>query len=46
VPRTLNGVQEILYAVSGRGTLVVDGQSTELEAVTGVYLTAGESYEV
>jgi len=46
VPRTLNGVQEILYAVSGRGTLVVDGQSTELEAGTGVYLTAGESYEV
>jgi mannose-6-phosphate isomerase-like protein (cupin superfamily) len=44
--RTLNDVQQILYAVSGRGRLVVDGQSNELEAGTGVYLTAGESYEV
>ena len=46
LPRTLEGVQEIVYAVSGRGTLVVDGQSNELEAGTGVYITSGESYEI
>ena len=40
--RTLNGVQEIVYAVSGRGALVIEGQSNELEAGTGVYITAGE----
>jgi len=46
LPRTLEGVQEIVYAASGRGTLVVDGEPHELEAGTGVYLTAGESYEI
>jgi mannose-6-phosphate isomerase-like protein (cupin superfamily) len=46
LPRTLEGVQEIVYAVSGRGTLVVEGQSNELEAGTGVYITSGESYEI
>jgi mannose-6-phosphate isomerase-like protein (cupin superfamily) len=45
-PRTLDGVQEIMYAVSGRGTLLVDGGPHELEPGTGVYLLAGESYEV
>jgi mannose-6-phosphate isomerase-like protein (cupin superfamily) len=46
LPRRLDGLQEILYAGSGRGTILVDGQRHELEAGTGVYLTAGESYEV
>jgi mannose-6-phosphate isomerase-like protein (cupin superfamily) len=46
LPRALEGVQEILYAASGRGSLVVDGQVHELEPGTGAYLTAGESYEV
>src|SRR5438067_6386964 len=46
LPRALHGVQEILYAASGRGRLVVDDQAHELEAGTGVYLAAGESYEV
>jgi len=46
LPRALQGVQEILYAASGRGRLVVDDQAHELEAGTGVYLAAGESYEV
>ena len=46
LPRTLEGVQEIVYAASGRGTLVVDGEPHELEAGTAVYLTAGESYEI
>jgi quercetin dioxygenase-like cupin family protein len=45
-PRTLEGVQEIVYAASGAGTLIVDGQSHELVRGTGVYLAAGESYEV
>jgi mannose-6-phosphate isomerase-like protein (cupin superfamily) len=45
-PRTLDGVQEIMYAESGRGTLFVNGERNELEPGTGVYLVAGESYEV
>lgn len=45
-PRSLDGVQEILYVVSGRGTVVVDGQPHELEPGTAVYVAAGESYEV
>jgi len=45
-PQTLGGVQEILYAAAGRGTLVVDGESHELEPGTAAYLVAGESYEV
>ena len=44
--RTLDGVQEIIYVGSGRGTLFVDGHAHELGVGTGVYLTAGESYEV
>ena len=46
LPRSLEGVQEILYTVSGRGTLFVDGEPHELEARTGAYVAAGESYEV
>ena len=45
-PRMLEGVQEILYAVSGYGTVYVDGERDELEPGTAVYLVAGESYEV
>jgi quercetin dioxygenase-like cupin family protein len=45
-PRSLDGFQEILYVVSGRGTVVVDGQPNELEPGTAVYIAAGESYEV
>jgi mannose-6-phosphate isomerase-like protein (cupin superfamily) len=44
--RSLDGFQEILYVVSGRGTVVVDGQPHELEPGTAVYVAAGESYEV
>ncbi|MGB2876129.1 MAG: cupin domain-containing protein, partial [Gaiellaceae bacterium] len=39
-PRVLDGVQEIMYAVSGRGTLLVDGGSHELEPGTAAYLQA------
>jgi mannose-6-phosphate isomerase-like protein (cupin superfamily) len=44
--RSLEGVQEILYTVSGRGTLFVEGEPHELEPGTGAYVAAGESYEV
>jgi mannose-6-phosphate isomerase-like protein (cupin superfamily) len=46
LPRSLEGMQEILYTVSGRGKLFVDGEPHELEARTGAYVAAGESYEV
>jgi mannose-6-phosphate isomerase-like protein (cupin superfamily) len=46
LPRTLEGAQEIMYAASGSGTLIVDGRSDALEVGTAAYLTAGESYEV
>ncbi len=40
------GHQEILYVVSGRGTLDVDGESHVLEPDTGVFLVAGETCEL
>ena len=46
LPRSLEGIQEILYTASGRGTLLVDGEPHELEPRTGAYVAAGESYEV
>ena len=45
-PHTLEGVQEIMYAVSGKGSLTVAGESHELNPGTAVYLTAGETYEI
>jgi len=45
-PRKLDGIQEIMYVVSGRGTVFVDGRADELEPGTAVYVVAGESYEV
>ena len=42
-PHTLEGVQEIMYAVSGKGSLPVAGESHELEPGTAAYLTAGET---
>jgi mannose-6-phosphate isomerase-like protein (cupin superfamily) len=45
-PRTLQGVQEIMYTCSGRGTLTVGGESHALAPGTAAYITAGESYEV
>lgn len=46
LPRSLEGIQEILYTVSGRGTLFVDGEPHELEPRTGAYVAAGETYEI
>jgi mannose-6-phosphate isomerase-like protein (cupin superfamily) len=45
-PRTLEGVQEIMFARSGRGTLIVGRESYELEPGTAAYVTAGEAYEI
>ncbi len=45
-PRTLDGVQEVMYAAAGQGTLIVDGKPHELEPGTAAYLVSGESYEV
>jgi mannose-6-phosphate isomerase-like protein (cupin superfamily) len=45
-PRRLEGVQEIMYTTSGRGSLTVDGESHELEPGTAAYITTGETYEV
>jgi mannose-6-phosphate isomerase-like protein (cupin superfamily) len=45
-PRTLEGVQEIMYTTSGSGSLTVAGESHRLEPGTAAYLTAGETYEI
>ena len=45
-PRTLDGVQEVLYVVSGAGKLRLDGGEHALEPEMGVFLASGETYEV
>jgi len=45
-PRTLDRVQEVMYAAAGRGTLIVDGKEHELAPGTAAYLVAGETYDV
>src|ERR687883_1562256 len=45
-PRRLGDRQEVLFVVSGEGTLHVGGEAHALEPLTGVYVTAGEEYEV
>jgi mannose-6-phosphate isomerase-like protein (cupin superfamily) len=45
-PRELEGCQEVLYVVSGRGRLHVGGRVYELEPDLGAYVAAGETYEV
>ncbi len=44
--RTLDGKQEVLFVVHGRGRLHVDGRTHELEPDMGVYLVPGETYAV
>jgi mannose-6-phosphate isomerase-like protein (cupin superfamily) len=47
LPRTPGGArQEVLYVARGRGTLHLGGEPHALERDTGVFVTAGESYEV
>ncbi len=45
-PHLLDGYQEILYVVSGRGSIEVDGEAHALEPDTGVFLAPGETREV
>src|SRR5438093_7471924 len=45
-PRALDGVQEVLYAAAGQGTLVIEGAEHDLEPDTGAYVAAGETWEV
>ena len=44
--RTLDGRQEILYVVSGRGTLEVNGERHPLGPDTGVFVARDETYVV
>jgi quercetin dioxygenase-like cupin family protein len=46
LPRTLDAADEIMYAVSGAGTVLIEGEPHELAAGTGAYVAAGESFEV
>jgi mannose-6-phosphate isomerase-like protein (cupin superfamily) len=44
--RSLEGRQEVLYVVSGRGTLELEGVEHVLEPDMGVFVAAGERYVV
>lgn len=45
-PRSLDGKLEVLYVVSGAGTLHLNGRAYELEPDTGAYVVPGERCEV
>ena len=45
-PRTLESRQEILYVVTGEGTLRLNGAEHPLEPDMGVFLASGETYEI
>ena len=44
--RRLDGRQEILYVVSGRGELKLDGARHGLEPDMGVFIARGETYAI
>ena len=46
LPRGGGGPEEVLFVLSGRGTLHAGGAARELEPETGVYLAPGERYEL
>jgi quercetin dioxygenase-like cupin family protein len=46
LPRGEEDRDEILYVISGEGTLELDGEPHPLEPDSGVYVRAGESYVV
>jgi mannose-6-phosphate isomerase-like protein (cupin superfamily) len=46
LPRGEPGRDELLYVVSGAGTLELDGEPFELEAGSGAYVRAAEAYVV
>jgi mannose-6-phosphate isomerase-like protein (cupin superfamily) len=43
---SLDGRQEVVYVVAGRGTLTIEGREHELEPETAAYVAAGERFEV
>ena len=45
-PRSSGDHQEVLYVAEGRGTLLLDGREHPLEPDTGVFVVAGETYEI
>ena len=45
-PRQTDERQEVLGVVSGEGVVHVGGEAHPVDPLTGVYLTAGEEYEV
>jgi mannose-6-phosphate isomerase-like protein (cupin superfamily) len=45
-PRTSGDRQEVLFVVSGRGTIELDGTSHRLEPDTGAYVAPGETYTI
>jgi mannose-6-phosphate isomerase-like protein (cupin superfamily) len=46
LPRANTGRDELLYAVSGNGTLELEGERHELEPDTAAYVRSGETYVV
>ena len=46
LPRGEAGRDELLYVVSGSGTLELDGEPYDLEPDSGAYVRAGETYAV
>jgi mannose-6-phosphate isomerase-like protein (cupin superfamily) len=46
LPRGNPERDELLYAVSGSGTLELDGEPHDLEAESGAYVRAGETYVI
>jgi len=46
LPQQLDGLQGILYVVSGRASLEVDGERHEVEPESGVYLRPGDHYVI
>ncbi len=42
----LDGRQEVVYIVSGSGTLIIEGREHELEPDMGAYIAAGEPFEI
>ncbi|MEX0864677.1 MAG: cupin domain-containing protein [Acidimicrobiia bacterium] len=45
-PRKAAGRDEVAYVVSGAGRLILEGKPHELAEDTGVYIRAGERYEI
>ena len=42
----LDGRLEVVYIVSGRGALIIEGREHELEPEMGAYIAAGERFQV